>query len=217
MTDVLERPAVAAEPAEAEQTQYRVLGKSVRRVDAVDKVTGAARYGADVNLPGQLWAKFYHSPHGHARIKRIDTSKAERVPGVVRVVTQETIGLYPPAYMIGRQALVDTEIAGHRIKKGNYVLVNVLGIHRRDDYFSDPLAFQPDRFVEDPARGTYIPFGLGPRVCIGNQFAMLEAGVLAATIFARALPAAAPGDVAPDPLVTLRPSPGLPFRVAWRS
>lgn len=92
MTDVLERPSVAPESAEVEPIQYKVLGKSVRRVDAVDKVTGAARYGADVNLPGQLWAKFFHSPHGHARIKRIDTSKAERVPGVVRVVTQETIG-----------------------------------------------------------------------------------------------------------------------------
>jgi xanthine dehydrogenase molybdenum-binding subunit len=80
MTDVLKKP------------EYSVIGKPVPRVDAVDKVTGAARYGADVNLPGQLWARFLHSPHGHARIVRIDTGKAERIPGVVKVLTQERIG-----------------------------------------------------------------------------------------------------------------------------
>lgn len=69
-----------------QQPEYTVLGKSLPRVDAVDKVTGAARYGADVNLPGQLWAKFLHSPHGHARIKRLDVSRAEKISGVVRVV-----------------------------------------------------------------------------------------------------------------------------------
>jgi xanthine dehydrogenase molybdenum-binding subunit len=80
MTDVLKKP------------EYSVIGKPLPRIDAVDKVTGAARYGADVNLPGQLWARFLHSPHGHARIKRIDTSKAERIPGVVKILTQERIG-----------------------------------------------------------------------------------------------------------------------------
>lgn len=85
MSDLLDRPAAAP-------SAYQVLGHSVPRVDAVDKVTGAARYGADVNLPGQLWARFVHSPHGHARILRIDTSKAERIPGVVRILTQAGIG-----------------------------------------------------------------------------------------------------------------------------
>lgn len=72
--------------------EYAVLGKSVSRVDAVDKVTGAAKYAADINLTGQLWARFLHSPHGHARIKSIDTSKAEKIPGVVKIITQDTLG-----------------------------------------------------------------------------------------------------------------------------
>ncbi len=79
-------------PEASAHPEYAVLGKSAPRVDAVDKVTGAARYGADVNLPGQLWATFLHSPHGHARILRIDTSKAEKLPGVIRVVTQDSLG-----------------------------------------------------------------------------------------------------------------------------
>jgi len=71
--------------------EYAVIGKSLPRVDAVDKVTGAAKYAADINLPGQLWAKFLHSPHGHARIKRMDISKAEAMPGVVVVLCQANL------------------------------------------------------------------------------------------------------------------------------
>ncbi len=71
-----------------EQTgPYRVIGTRPIRHDGVDKVTGAARYGADINLPGMLHAKVLRSPHSHARIRNIDTSKAEALPGVVAVAT----------------------------------------------------------------------------------------------------------------------------------
>jgi xanthine dehydrogenase molybdenum-binding subunit len=72
--------------------EYRVIGQPVARVDAVDKVTGSARYAADVNLPGMLWGKFVRSPHPHARIKKIDTARAEALPGVMAVVTQRSLG-----------------------------------------------------------------------------------------------------------------------------
>src|SRR5229473_288828 len=72
--------------------EYQVIGKPVPRVDAIDKVTGAARYAADMNLPGMLWGKFVRSPYPHARIKRIDTSKAEALPGVRVVITQRSLG-----------------------------------------------------------------------------------------------------------------------------
>jgi xanthine dehydrogenase molybdenum-binding subunit len=72
--------------------EYQVIGKPVPRVDAVDKVTGSARYAADMNLPGMVWGKFVRSPHPHARIKRIDTSKAEALPGVKAVITQRSLG-----------------------------------------------------------------------------------------------------------------------------
>lgn len=72
-----------AQPAQ----QYRVIGTRPIRHDGVDKVTGAARYGADINLPGMLYAKVLRSPHSHARIRSIDTSKAEAMPGVVAVST----------------------------------------------------------------------------------------------------------------------------------
>ena len=67
--------------------QYRVIGTRPVRHDGVDKVTGAARYGADINLPGMLHARILRSPHSHARIRSIDTTKAEALPGVVAVAT----------------------------------------------------------------------------------------------------------------------------------
>jgi len=87
--------------------EYRVIGKPVARVDAVDKVTGAARYAADMNLPGMLWGKFVRSPHPHARIKRIDTSRAEALPGVRTVITQRSLG---------GDATVESEDKVHGIK-----------------------------------------------------------------------------------------------------
>src|SRR5712692_1712535 len=72
--------------------EYTIVGKPVPRVDAVDKVTGAAKYAADWNLPGMLWGTFLHSPHPHARILSIDTSRAEALPGVVAVITQKSLG-----------------------------------------------------------------------------------------------------------------------------
>jgi len=71
--------------------EFRVIGKSVVRTDAIEKVTGRALYTADLTLPGMIYGVFVRSPYAHARIKRIDTSKAWKVPGVVAIITQEQL------------------------------------------------------------------------------------------------------------------------------
>src|SRR5579883_2316646 len=81
-----------------------VVGQRVKRVDALDKVTGRAKYTADLKLPGMLYGAFLRSPHAHARIKRIDTSKAEALPGVKAVLTQ--------AKLAGRVAKIVDEAHG---------------------------------------------------------------------------------------------------------
>src|SRR5918992_636030 len=73
----------------AETGQFKVIGTRPVRPDGVDKVTGRAKFGADFNMPGQLVGAVLRSPHPHARIKRIDTAKAERLPGVKAVVTRD--------------------------------------------------------------------------------------------------------------------------------
>jgi CO/xanthine dehydrogenase Mo-binding subunit len=73
------------------------IGKRTPRPDGADKVTGRAAYAADTNMPGMLWGKVLRSPHAHARIKSIDTSKAEALPGVHAVITSKDIVDFPIA------------------------------------------------------------------------------------------------------------------------
>jgi 4-hydroxybenzoyl-CoA reductase alpha subunit len=79
--------------------EYSVIGKRVPRVDAVDKITGQAKYAADYSLPGMLWCKVLRSPYAHARILTIDTSRAERLPGVKAVVTGKDFGGWTWGFM----------------------------------------------------------------------------------------------------------------------
>jgi cytochrome P450 len=140
-------------------------------------------------------------------------------------VLKETMRLYPPAYIIGRRALKDVVVPGERpgatcrIGKNKIVFVNVLGIHRRPDLFPDPDTFDPTRFLGDREkelpRCAYLPFGAGPRICIGNHFALMEGHLLLATIVGAAHLDLVPGQeaVQMDPLVTLRPRGGVRMRV----
>src|SRR5947209_13298493 len=66
---------------------YQAIGRPTPRIDGVEKVTGRARYAADISLPGTIWGKTLHSPYAHARILRIDTSEAKKLPGVHAVIT----------------------------------------------------------------------------------------------------------------------------------
>jgi cytochrome P450 len=140
-------------------------------------------------------------------------------------VFKEAMRLYPPAYMVARRAREDVTIGdgAHRIKKGAICFVSVIGIHHRPDVFADPERFDPTRFLGDKEkelpRCAYLPFGAGPRVCIGNHFALMEGHVLLATIARQArFDAVSPkAKVELEPLVTLRPKGGLPMVVATRS
>ncbi len=85
------------------QKQFKVIGTRVRRPDGVDKVTGRARYGADYNMPGQLVGLVLRSPHAHAAIEKIDTSKAEKLPGVKAVITSKDL----PDHTNGDRGLLD--------------------------------------------------------------------------------------------------------------
>jgi 4-hydroxybenzoyl-CoA reductase alpha subunit len=79
--------------------EYSVIGKRVPRVDAVEKITGQAKYAADYSLPGMLWCKVLRSPYAHARILTIDTSRAERLPGVKAVITGKDFGGWTWGFM----------------------------------------------------------------------------------------------------------------------
>ena len=132
-------------------------------------------------------------------------------------VIDEAMRLHPPAYVVGREALTDVELGGHALAARSIVVINIRGIHRRADYYPDPLAFRPERMLPDARkrrpRQHYLPFGAGPRVCIGQHFALLEAQLVLATMAQRAQLGLVRRDVAPEPLVTLRPRGGMPVVV----
>jgi cytochrome P450 len=137
-------------------------------------------------------------------------------------VFKEAMRLYPPAYSLGRRALHDVVIGEHLLKKGTIVIVNVIGIHRREDLWPSPERFDPERFLDDEGnqrpRCAYMPFGAGPRICIGNHFASMEGHVLLATIARHArFELTSSADVELEPLVTLRPRGGVSTRVRLRS
>jgi cytochrome P450 len=137
-------------------------------------------------------------------------------------VFKEAMRIYPPAYLLGRRPIEDVRIGDHVVKKSSIVLVNIVGVHRRPDVWTDPDSFEPERFLGDKEkqlpRCGYMPFGAGPRICIGNHFALMEGHVLLATIARRVrfeLASTTPAEL--EPLVTLRPKGGIPMRVHLRT
>lgn len=101
-------------------------------------------------------------------------------------IIKETMRLFPAAIAVSRVAIEDVEIGGHTVKKGQSVGVSFWTLHRDERWYPEPLKFDPERWSpENEAkipRYAYVPFGAGPRVCLGNQFAMMEAQLVLATI-----------------------------------
>jgi cytochrome P450 len=129
-------------------------------------------------------------------------------------VVRESMRLYPPAWSLGREALADCEVGGFFVPKGTQLAPIQWVVHRDRRWFDDPETFRPERWDNDLARRlprcAYFPFGDGPRVCIGERFAMLEAVLILATAAQRyrlSLPPGPPLRLVPS--VTLRPKGGL--------
>lgn len=142
-----------------------------------------------------------------------------RMPYLAQVV-KETLRCYPPAPGFGRTPLEPFTINGHNFKPGDTILVSIYALHHQADFYPEPETFRPERFAADaeqPPRYAYMPFGAGPRTCIGNAFAMLELQVVLATMVQSLRLSLAPGQqVVPETLVTLRPKGGVRVRVEER-
>jgi cytochrome P450 len=138
-----------------------------------------------------------------------------------RMVIEEAMRLYLPAWGLGRRALGNDEIGGYFIPKGAYVLVFPYVTHRHPAFWERPNEFDPERFSARLSAGrhrfAYFPFGGVPRLCLGNQFALYEAQLILATILSRYRLRLLPGTVVtPEPLVTLRPRGDLLMAVRRR-
>lgn len=138
------------------------------------------------------------------------------------MVIKEALRLYPPAWTLnGREPLEDVVIDDYLIPKGCEVFISPYAVQRNPRYFEDPLRFDPERFNPEREkqipRYAYFPFGGGPRVCIGNSFALMEAQLTLATMAQQISLTLMPDQgVATDPLVTMGPKHGLRMRVRTR-
>ena len=139
----------------------------------------------------------------------------------VDMVVTESMRLYPPGYAIGRQVARATDVAGQPLAAGDVVILPTWMVHRDPRWFDEPAAFRPERWADDALRRlprfAYFPFGGGPRQCIGNSFATMEAVLILATIAQHFRLTLEPGQrVTPKPYITLRPVPGIRMRLERR-
>lgn len=191
----------------------------------------AAGHETTSNALSWTWYLLSQHPDVEARLHReVDEVLNGRLPTLsdlpqlpyTEMVLKEAMRLYPPAWILSaRQAAEETTIGDYLIPKGRLVFIPPYVLHRRPEYYPEPERFDPERFSPENEkklpRYAYIPFGGGPRVCIGNSFAMMEAHLVLATIAQRfRLELAPEQEVEINSLITLSPKYGLKMGVVER-
>ena len=146
------------------------------------------------------WVFFLLGRHPEVQQKvrdELDAALAGRAPSAedlpklpyLRAAIDETLRLYPPVWGMNRRAIEDTVIDGFRVPKGEHAMLIQWAVHRDPALWDAPDEFRPERFLpptaEGRSRGAYFPFGAGPRSCIGNHFALMEAMLVTATTLQR--------------------------------
>ncbi len=155
----------------------------------------------------------------HDELRSVLGGRAPNVQDLARLpylhaVIHEVLRLYPPAYLLARTSVAPFTVGGYEFPAGETVLMSQWVTHRDPRYYDDPDAFRPERWLDGLAErlppGAYFPFGDGPRRCIGQGFAMLEAALVIGVIAEQFRFRLAPGrEVRTEPLVTLRPKHGI--------
>jgi cytochrome P450 len=171
------------------------------------------------------WVRYLLSQHPDAEARlhdELDGVLGGRLPTFAdlaalkwtRMVIEEAMRLYPPAHAIARTAIGEDRIGGVRIPPGASISISMYVTHRNPNIWPEPERFDPERFAPEAVarrhRFAYLPFGGGPRVCIGNTFALTEAQVIVAAVAQRYRLRLAPGEmVEPIGLISLRPKNGV--------
>jgi cytochrome P450 len=189
--------------------------------------------GQDTTAHALSWTWYLLARHPDVEAKLLEELRrvlAGRAPRATdlpnlpytEMIVREAIRLFPPAPFFARQPIEDVTVGEWEIPKGSLIVVSTYALQRDRRFFSEPEQFNPDRFApgweERISRFAYLPFGGGPRVCIGNGFAMMEVRLVLATVAQRCkLSLESNTEIAPKQLVTLRPSHAVRMRVEKRA
>jgi cytochrome P450 len=206
-------------PMEAQQLRDEVL-----------TLVGAGHETTANALAFTLYLLSLHPEWERRVVEEIARVAGDRSPGtedlaqmtLLERVIEESMRLLPPVWGFERQAIERDEILGQRLEKGHIVVVSTWTLHRRPELWGNPEGFDPDRFLPERKKArprfAYLPFGAGPRVCIGAGFATLEAKAILAVLLRRFRFELAGGHhLEPEPLVTLRPKGGIPMLRSFRA
>jgi cytochrome P450 len=207
-------------------------GERMTNVQVRDEAITIFLAGHETTSNALTWTWYLLSQHPDVEAnlhEELDTVLGDRPPTVAdlpnlpfteRILT-ESMRLYPPAWILGRRALVDHEVDGYRIPAGSIVVTAQYIVHHDPRWFPDPYRFDPDRWLPDRTalrpKYSYFPFGGGQRLCIGEPFAWMEGELLLATLAQRwklRLVRGQPIDL--SPVVTLRPKHGMKMTVHRR-
>jgi cytochrome P450 len=205
-------------------------GRGIADVDVRANIVTFINAGHETTANGLTWTLFLlsQSPEWRERAEAdadeafdVDGSVATERCETLRAVFEEALRLYPPAAMLARQAIADDELGGVHIPAGAVITVSPYVLHRRRGLWDHPDAFDPSRFLGEKRdridRFAFIPFGAGPRVCIGMAFAMQEGIILLAHLLRALRFDLVEGQVVmPLQRVTLRPRGGMKMHVKRR-
>jgi len=198
-----------------------------------DEVVTLVLAGHETTANALTWAWYLLSQHPaieaklHAEVDRVlggrlPTLEDLRHLEYTNMVFKETMRLYPPIPTYARQSLVPVELGGYTLPAGSIILISPHVFHKDARWWDNPAQFDPERFSKENEKAipkyAYLPFSAGPRVCIGNSFAEMEAVLILATMSQQYRLRLDPADqeVVPEPTLTLRPRHNLTMRLEKR-
>jgi cytochrome P450 len=200
-------------------------GRGMSDTELRDQVLTVIMAGHETTAKALTWTLYLIDRHPEvaARVRaEVDgvlagrSAEAGDIPRLVmcRRAIEESMRLYPPVWLISRRATAADVIGGYDVAPGTLVCISPYTLHRHPDYWDAPEDFLPDRFTPQQVAARpshlYLPFGGGPRICIGQHFAMAEAVLVLATLMQAVRLELVPGfPVEPEALVTLRPRHGM--------
>jgi cytochrome P450 len=205
----------------ADSWLFLLLNSEMPHAQARDEVITLVVAGQETSAHGLAWLWYLLAQNPeiqkriHEEVKHVlegdhlTAARLEQMPLVLNTV-RESLRLYPPAWLIGRSPTELVTLDGYAIYPEDTIIVSPYVLHHTAEYFPEPERFNPARFTDEPLRYTYLPFGAGPHICLGQPFAVLELALILATVITDwQFDLADDNHVEWKPLVTLQPAQGV--------
>ena len=210
------------------EARYEGTGTGMTDLQIRDEVMTIFMAGHETTVNALSWTWYLVKQHKEVEAKLREESLKfasernpvfEDVPAMVygKNIMNESMRLYPPVPVVGRSAKQDDELGPYFVKAGTEVAISITGLHHHPAYWPQPFEFRPQRFenfdIKGDNRFIFMPFGGGPRICIGNNFAMLEMQLINAMLSSRVDMELVSKDVTPKALITLKPENGVVMQI----